>query len=254
MNTPRTNRWEPGTQRGDPDKYPPAERDKGIPIPLVTAHDWLVKVDNRSRLEDHLDWYLRYYKGRFFEALRVENDSCRFDIRDISAAETLSVVVPPRAVNRLLDEDKTRDSLLDQICDSLVPGKDSLWSCEVELLTGDRKRMDTSGALFRLYYLLRGYGIGPVTTSKLLAAMFPNVVPIRDSKVSALLGLKPTEDWWLAARRLFELDGGRVVSTLGGLEIARDQSQPTIVRRLDIILWMEASARGISPRRQTEGE
>lgn len=243
MTTPRTNRWEPGDQHGESDRYPPAEADKGIPVRLVDAHGWLVDDGNRSRLEDHLDWYLRYYKGRFFEALRVDNDPCRFEILDISAAETLSVVVPPLAVNRLLNEDRTRDSLLDRIYNSLTAGKDTLWTCDVGLLTGNRKNLQKSGALFRLYYLLREYGIGPVTTSKILAAKFPNVVPIRDSKVSALLDLKPTEDWWLAIRSLFLNSQVDLSVVISALEVPTGLSKINVLRRLDIILWMEAKAR-----------
>ena len=247
MNTTDSPGWKWNEKRDVYEGLP--DRDKKWPISVDELFEWLLASDSQLRMQQHLNRYFESYKGRYFEILRAQSSQRRFEIFDVSAAETLSVTVPPRAVNRLLDKDKTRDDLLDEAFDSLTPGRDALWTCELELLKGDRKGLGASGPLFHLYYLLREYGIGPVTTSKLLAAKFPNVVPIRDSKVSALLGLKPTEDWWLAIRHLLEVDGGRVVSTLGDLEIARNQSETTIVRRLDIILWMEANAREISLRR-----
>jgi hypothetical protein len=134
-----------------------------------------------------------------------------------------------------------------------MPGRDALWTCDDALLKGDKNALDTSGALFRLYHILRSrdVGIGPVTTSKLLAAKFPNVVPIRDSRVEALLDISPEGNWWIAIR---ELLSPQLVDHLDGLTLPDGIGDVSTLRRLDIILWMEANARGISPRRQTEGE
>jgi hypothetical protein len=207
-----------------------------------------MRIENWSRLEDHLDWYLRHYKGRFFEILREKSSSRRFEIFDISAAESLSVLVPPRAVNWLLREDEARDALLDEVDDALVPGKDALWTCDRGLLIGDRNKLEESGALFQLYYQLKSHGIGPVTASKLLAAKYPNVVPIRDSLVEKLLEPNKATNWWLDIRTLFD-DGDQVLADhLDRLPIPSGGPPVTTLRRLDIILWMEAKARGIRAR------
>jgi len=39
-------------------------------------------------------------------------------------------------------------------------------------------------------------GAGRVVCSKLLAAKFPHLIPIRDSQVEKLLGIKPIGSWW----------------------------------------------------------
>ena len=214
------------------------------PILLDELAAWIFDDDSQVRISQHLIQYLSFYKGRFFEVLREQSSPQRFDIFDVSAAEALSVKVLPRSVNRLLSEDETRDALMDEIYDSLTPGKDTLWTCDEALLTGERKHLETSGALFHLYYLLRQYGIGPVTTSKLLAAKFPNVVPIRDSQVSSLLRMNPNNDWWLAVRSLFVDPPNNLVDALNAFALPDDAPNVSTLRRLDIILWMEALARG----------
>ena len=221
-------------------------------IRISELADWLLSVDNQVRIQQHLSRYLQSYKGRFFEVLRAQSSPRRFEIFDVSAAETLSVTVRPRAVNKLLESLEIAETV-GAICDSLVPGKDTLWTCDLDLLTGDKDALHTSGLLFGLYYKLRGkdIGIGPVTTSKLLAAKFPKVVPIRDSQVAELLGMTRRNDWWTAIRDQFT---PQLVQHLDGLTLPDGTGHVSTVRRLDIILWMEANARGISLRRQAEGE
>lgn len=241
----RKNRWVP-SKRPERDVYPIADREETEPIPVDEVRDWLLHQADKQRLEDHLDWYLRTdnnYDGRHFEWFVDQSTKRQFDTFHVLAAESLSIRVPPKAVRRLLEPNRDRAALLNEIHESLRPGADTLWTCDRSLLVGDEKDLTSSGALYRLYYDLRRGGIGPVTTSKLLAAMFPAVVPIRDSMVSALLGLKSSDDWWLLARGLFERAGKSLAVYLDGLAIPDDASPVTTLRRLDIILWMEANAR-----------
>jgi hypothetical protein len=221
-------------------------------IHITKLADWLLNEDNQVRIQQHLNRYLQSYKGRFFETLREQSSTRRFEIFDVSAAEALSVTVPPRAVNKLLESQEIAETV-GTICDSLVPGKDTLWTCDIDLLTGDKDALDTGGLLFGLYYKLRGkdIGIGPVTTSKLLAAKFPKVVPIRDTQVAELLGMTWRNDWWTAIRDQFT---PKLVQHLDGLTLPDGTGHVSTLRRLDIILWMEANARGISVRQQSKGE
>jgi hypothetical protein len=249
----RKNRWIP-RKSPERDVYPIGKREEKQPILHDKLRDWLLDPANRQRLEDHLDWYLRTdneYEGRQFEWFSSKEEGQRFTSYHVLAAESLSVKVPSTAVRWLLEPDKGRNDLLDKVHRSLVPGANALWTCDVELLRGTRQALESSGALYRLYYNLRTLGtndltrggIGQVTTSKLLAAMFPAVVPIRDSMVAALLGLTSSDDWWLLARGLFEHAGKSLAVHLDGLTIPPDASPVMTLRRLDIILWMEANAR-----------
>jgi hypothetical protein len=89
-----------------------------------------------------------------------------------------------------------------------------------------------------------------VKSSKLLAAKFPEVVPIRDSKVETLLGLSSSESWWLDIRKLFLDDGEVLANHLDRLPVPPGCSPIATLRRLDIILWMEAKARKIQTKKR----
>jgi hypothetical protein len=84
-----------------------------------------------------------------------------------------------------------------------------------------------------------------VTTSKLLAAKFPKVIPIRDSRIVALLEIQPKDDLWLMFRKLFNDGDISLVNYLNQLDVPDECGELTTLRRLDIILWMEANARNI---------
>lgn len=249
------NRWVPGSGRKR-DNYPPAVEDLKQEIPLADLGHWLVEESTRQRAEDHLDWYLTRYAGRQFEWFSAQGNDRRFTSFHVLAAESLSVKVPPTAARWLLEPDESRDELLEQIHESLVPGNDTLWTCDVELLTGSKQALNSSGAMYRLYWNLRTLGtynfkrggIGEVTTSKLLAAMYPAVVPVRDSMIEALLGLEDQDNWWMIARELLGESGGSLGRFLDGLRIPQRAENVSTLRRLDIILWMEANARGFRPR------
>ena len=237
----RDNQWVGAKLGGTRDLYPPAAEEEFLPI-LEPFHKWI--ESNKTRLEDHLGWYLTYYKGRFFEELRAASEGPYFTIFDIAAAETLSIKIQPRTVNWLTRPDEKRDDLVDQIFAELTPGCNTLWSCAPGLLRGKLDHPNESGPLFNLYYCLRENNIGRVTASKLLASKFPDVVPIRDSKIEKLFRLKNSDNWWLVCRHVFDVGGSEFVSYLNELEVPDGSSELSTVRRLDIILWMEALARG----------
>ena len=84
-----------------------------------------------------------------------------------------------------------------------------------------------------------------MTASKLLATKFPAVVPIRDSKVETLLGLEKSREWWFPIRKLITVPDLSLAGYLDELEVPAEVGHVTTLRRLDVILWMEAKARGI---------
>ena len=210
------------------------------PIPISEIRSWLLADGNNQRIQDHLSWYFTVkYSGKHFEWFVAQSDSKTFTPWDILAVEALSVSVPPEKARWLLEANTGCDDLLAEALRSLVPGQDSLWTCDEELLTDGKP-------LSKLYAMLRAQdGLGYVTASKLLATKFPLVVPIRDSKVETLLGLEKSREWWAPIRGLFSASGQSLAEYLDGLDVPIEVGSVTTLRRLDVILWMEAKARRI---------
>lgn len=229
------------------DEYPAAVDVRRQAIPLEPGdssplRSWLLDERNKGQQLHHLHRYFTAdYTGKQFEWFIGQSDPTRFSPWDILAVESLSVSIPPATVRWLLEPDATRDGLLAEAHRSLTPSG-TLWTCDVGMLRD-------GGPLADLYSLLRGReGLGPVTTSKLLAAKFPNVVPIRDSRVAGLLDMTGSKDWWEPMRGLFTGGGAELAAHLGDLELPAGIADVCVLRRLDVILWMEAKARHLGER------
>ena len=69
------------------------------------------------------------------------------------------------------------------------------------------------------------------------------MVPIRDSKVETLLGLEKSREWWSPTRKLFTVPSQSLAGYLDELNVPAEVGTVTTLRRLDVILWMEAKAR-----------
>ena len=234
---------------GKKDVYRPVlASETNQPIPIIEMRSWLLAADNKQRIQNHLHRYFTVdYTGKHFEWFIQQADSKSFTPWDILAIESLSVTVPTETARWLLTPDPDRDDFLAKADRDLVLGRNSLWSC-------DEKLLDEVEALSSLYTLLREQpGLGPVTASKLLATKFPNVVPIRDSKVETLLGLQKSREWWAPIRKLFTAPGQSLAEYLDGLEVPDEVGTVTTLRRLDVILWMEAKARSIQTGKPVRG-
>ena len=228
---------------GKQDIYPILDNEKNKPIPVTEIRGWLLADENRQRIQDHLSWYFsQKYSGKRFEWFIAQSDYMKFTPWDILAVEALSVTVPTETARWLLKPSKERDDHFAESLRSLVPDRDSLWTCNEELL-------HDGGALSDLYTLIREKdGLGQVTASKLLATKFPAAVPIRDSMVETLLGLEKSREWWAPIRGLFSTSGRSLAEHLNGLQVPVEVGTVTTLRRLDVILWMEAKARRIRTR------
>jgi len=149
---------------------------------------WLTDPANIEVMRDHLAQYfgrsiegVANTSGQYFEQFIGMSAPLRFTAFDILAAESLSVDVPSDVGHWLVRPDSERDDHLRKCFEDFSHGQ-SLWDCDPKLLADE-------GSLSRLYLKLRVQkGLGKVTTSKLLATKFPNVVPIRDSLVEQVLG------------------------------------------------------------------
>ncbi len=216
------------------------------PIPVTTAPKWLLDPVNQKRISEHLTRYLTSYSGRYFEAFASRSTTPIFSTWDVLAAESLSIVIPPEVVVWLTDStsegQRDRDDSLNRLHRRLVLGKETLWTCD-EALLSDEEDLNV------VYQLLKKRkNMGYVKSSKLLAAKFPAIVPIRDRQVEALLDLRESNQWWRDIRGILCEGGAKLVGHLDGLPVPEGMHAITTLRRLDIILWMEAKAREISPR------
>lgn len=220
------------------DEYDIDESERGIPIGITKVGSWLLSEENRPRLHEHLSRYFSVgYSGKHFEQFVSRSSTECFTPWDVLAVKALSVDVPSDQVIPLVEGGS---SIVDLIRDANqgLREDDTLWTCDRHLLQGE-------GALSRLYCHLREVlKLGPVTTSKLLAAKFPNVVPIRDSRVELLLDMSRSIDWWLPIRGVFELHP-QLAQHIDSVPLPPNMPDVTTLRRLDVILWMEAKARGI---------
>lgn len=76
--------------------------------------------------------------------------------------------------------------------------------------------------------------------SKLLACKFPELIPIRDGRVEKLLGWSDKKEWWEPMHALLD----KTIERLDELQINKSDISVTTLRKLDVILWMEARERG----------
>ena len=206
-----------------------------------------------TRMAEHLDRYFELsdkgiprYSGSHFEWFVARaRSNCAFDAKrprfnesHILAAESLSIQVPVLAVHRLLEPDGERDSLLDKCGELLSNEIDNMDLCPSAWIGAE-------SSFSKLYNALLDMQIkdfGRVTRSKVVAAMFPEVVPIRDSFVETLLGLENNEAWWMPIRKILEVNDSAVLNCIKKLDVPERSKSLGILRRLDVILWMEERA------------
>jgi hypothetical protein len=201
------------------------------------ASDWLT---DSARSLDHQHSLNRYFgingeteifQGRNFEWFLSKSQNGIFTPFDFLAIGSLSVEIPAESQRLLLEDAGSKYENLIGACLEYVnsnhASENLFWIWK------------TGNPLETLYSDLRSVrGIGPVVCSKLMAAKFPAIIPIRDSKVEALLGCEESVSWWQPMIELFETVKG-ALSTLntGQVNVAN-------LRKLDVILWMEARKRG----------
>lgn len=182
----------------------------------------------------HFEWFVA--RARSSHAYDVKRP--RFNESHILAAESLSIQVPVLAVRRLLEPDGERDSLLDKCGELLSNETDNMDLCPGAWIS-------VKSPFSMLHNALRDMQIdefGRVTRSKVVAAIFPEVVPIRDSFVETLLGLENSEAWWMPIREILEANDSAVLGCVKNIDVPERAKALAILRRLDVILWMEERA------------
>lgn len=179
-------------------------------------------VQARQDLTDY--FHTDKFTGRHFENYSRRSNPTSFDGNDVAAVMCLGVRVESTVPSALLAV--TVDPV---ISESTAP----LWNRPIEdFLPGS--------PLHSLYSQLRSIeNIGPTIASKLLASKFPSLVPIWDRDVSLLLG-RP-EQWWLGWHEAMQ--SKRLRSTLQGMRDDLGLEGTSLLRIMDVALWMEAQRR-----------
>lgn len=162
---------------------------------------------------------------------------------DRAAVSCLSVKVPGAAAVRLLqNQAKDISKLL-----TAMPSVDAtLWDVPEDVV------VDPKAPASQLWYLLRAGrdGLGPTTTSKLMARKRAHLIPVFDTVVQAVLGLPSSENHWVTMRRLMqaEVEGRPLHNRLA--ESARRvgvDATVTPLRAFDVAVWY-----GYNPRTKVQ--
>lgn len=201
-------------------------------------HGFVSDSKNATTARDSLERYFSQNTGRHFERFASRADARRFTSDDVAAIATLSVPLDGEAVVGLL---LTHADRLTELLNSpaLPPREAAIWEVDATALAADQPLSMIYNELKRIP------GINYVRASKLLAGKRPHLVPIRDSVVEQLLGAGT--DYWAPMRDVLGDPELR-----RSLEIVSDGVVPSdvsLLRRLDVILWMEGEARGLGTRR-----
>ena len=219
-----------------------------ISIGYENIGNWMSNAQNFVRIEKHFKDYFEkrvghraknVWHGQHFEwfANRVARDS--FTEVDLAAIGALSVEVRAQIARELIEDNDNKLRNLLKECE-LWTAKNGSDASSADL---DDLWLENDSSFSRLYFELKKpdrIDIGTVTASKLMAVKYPGLIPIRDSKVAALLAPMPSDLWWRNMRDLV-VDVKPVLERLG---ITRDDIHVTTLRKLDVVLWMEAKDRG----------
>lgn len=217
------------------------------PIGYNNVAEWI--GDNLSVAGQHFQDYFaqksgskakNVWHGQHFEwfASRVQRD--RFTEVDVAAIGALSVDLRAQTARELIED---RDNLLRPLLQEC-----ELWVAAHGADASDsnlsEEWLEKNSCFQKLWYELvkpERIGLGSVKASKLMAAKYAGLIPIYDSQVAWLLGLSKNDPWWKPLRDLAIelkplLDGEMFV-------LNRDDIKVSTVRKLDVVLWMEANKR-----------
>lgn len=171
-------------------------------------------------------------------------DTCRFTSGDLLALTLLGVFASPAVVRRLIEPSRTRGRLERMLAEDHLPRNADLALADTETL------LDMAAfhnALKQALSATESPAANPwVTAAKLSARKRPDLFPVRDSVVCALLGIgKNYEVDWQVYRRLLQDDDIRSslnqivdkAAAIPGVDIGSPTAR---LRHLDVVLWMHA--------------
>lgn len=222
------------------------DRGSKLSIGYAKIEEWLTDRRNFARLSSHFEQYFQVRKsnsvwhGQHFEWFAARTERDRFTEVDLAAIGALSVELRGQTARELIEDADGNLAKALAKCESWVAEHS-----HKAVITEVDETWLLPGSPFNLLYseLVRSerVGLGQVKTSKFMAAKYPGLIPIEDSKVRALLRPMDSELWWKPIRDLV----CAVEPMLDQLVVSRDDIQVTTLRKHDVILWMEASERGL---------
>jgi hypothetical protein len=163
----------------------------------------------------------------------------RITAEDILAVSLLSVHVPGDAVLKLLGSEA------EQLSSHL-----SVISVDLDLRDAVVGDIETGSPADNLWTAVRGAGVGPVTTSKLLARKRPRLLPVRDSVVVEVLRHPRSASFWFTLRECLNADGGRLHEHLLSVrDAAGIGDRVSVIRCFDVVVWMIGKRDGLGQTR-----
>lgn len=169
------------------------------------------------------------------------NEPNRVTAADLIAVSMLSVHVPAQAAIGILENLECEiESLLSQI--PVETRIEDLRATDFEVFF---ERDAPASALWRLLRQKEdSWGIGQTTASKILARKRPHLIPIYDSVIAAQVQISNSSAQWELWFEAFQNDaGGIFVNRLHTIRETSGQVHLSILRVLDIILWMEGKSK-----------
>ena len=170
---------------------------------------------------------------------------------DLIAVACLSKHVPSLAALGILGDHASRITTLL----TYIPPELSL----EEIPFGEHEKYFGDGTpALRLWRLLRRHdgtrwGIGATTASKLMARKRPGLIPIYDSVVGGLTGFKNSDGTWSAWHEAFATDT-QLIARLRSLRSDLGLHGISLLRVLDVVLWMHGSQGAVGPESVDEPE
>jgi hypothetical protein len=211
----------------------------------VSLWDWF--ETNRDAVPVYLERYFRGvgekprpFAGRLFEEFLSKGPEDRFAPTDVFAAQALSVTIPTEAVQKLLYDDAEMFN-----------------TALVALPSGDfgkveRSVFEPNGVAMKLFELLDALpGIGATKATKLMAAKRPDLIPIQDAFVQEEL-MVPDGKFWLPMYD--QLADESLRDFIDELTKAAAAAEVSLLRRIDVAVWMHVNDRKNAARRRAKGK
>lgn len=173
-----------------------------------------------------------YYSGARFEIFAGGGDACGvskvFTAEDLVAVTLLSVRVKGPAALRILDiRADELNGLLAQI------------PTDCELRDAPDSVIGPRSPAEDLWTALRDAGVGPVTTSKLLARKRPMLLPVIDSVVKKVLKHPAKASFWQTLRAELNAEHGRLYEHLVKIRDEAGLGEGiSVIRCFDVVVWM----------------